>query len=217
MKVGPRTTRLLFAAWLVGLATATLCGVSVAAETRPGLKFFPDRRDKCDYFMVTEFSFGVSGSGSQDPMDEMLLTDGLGIMRNIDGSRAVGLSIDAHLAHGMVRFAPTVRFKQWLKGRSSVDLTLGYAGTPVDEEGVVGLIGDVRYYPAPWFHVRAGGCRIRDVHNIWRFSDGTVAVDETTRTRVHAGVGVGEVAGVVSWGVQAVLLASLVAAFAASY
>ena len=216
MRAAPRTARLLFAAWLVTVATGSLCGTSVAAEARRGLKFWPDRLEKCDYFMVTEFSVGLTGSASQEPMDDFLLTDALGIMRNIDGSRAVGFSLDAHLARGMVRVAPTVRFKQWLKGRSSVDLTLGYAHTPLEEEGVVGWIGDVRYYPVPWFHLRAGACRVRDVHSIWHFSDGTT-VDHTTRANVHAGIGVGEVPGVVAWGAQAILLASFVAAFAATY
>jgi hypothetical protein len=195
----------------VWLATGLLISVPepVLCDTRPvvaaphrTIVFGPDRPERCDYFFVTEFSVGATNRKSQDAVDRFLLTDGLGVMRNIDRRRALGVSIDAHLAAGAIRFAPTIRYKHWLAGRSSIDLLLGYAHTAIQQEGVTGPIVDVRYSPTQWFHVQAGACRIRNVRSIFYYPD--FHVDEDTRLRVHAGIGLGGVPGVVSWGVQAI-------------
>ncbi len=106
---------------------------------------------------------GVTSVKSQDGVDRYLFTDAIGLMRNIDRSRAVGASIDVHLTAGAFRFTPTIRFKQWLTGRRSLDLSLGYASATIEQEGVVGPIVDVRFSPTGWFHVQAGACRIRNV------------------------------------------------------
>ena len=54
---------------------------------------------------MTEFNVGVTGVKSQDGVDRFLFTDALGLMRNIDRTRAVGVSVDAHLTAGAVRSA----------------------------------------------------------------------------------------------------------------
>src|SRR4029077_587717 len=130
------------------------------AKPHRSIVFSPDRADRCDYFFVTEFNTDITGVKSQDGVDRFLFTDALGLMRNVDRTRAVGLSIDAHLTAGRLGFAPTIRVKQWLAGRSSIDLSLGYVHTPIEKEGIVGPIVNVRYSPTAWFHVQAGGCRI---------------------------------------------------------
>ena len=181
------------------------------AEPHKLLVFSQDRPDRCDYFFVTEFSTNVTGVKSQDGVDRFLFTDALGMMRNIDRTRAVGISVDTHLTAGAFRFAPTIRFKQWLAGRRSIDVVFGYAKTPLEQEGVVGAIADVRYSPTHWFHVQAGACRIRDVRSIRYYPD--YHVDEHTRLQFHAGAGLGSVPGVISWGVQAIGFGALVLAF----
>jgi hypothetical protein len=189
----------------VGIATpAPALGNASGFVTEPhkAIVFSPDRPDRCDYFFVTEFSTGITGVKSQDGADRFLFTDALGLMRNIDRTRAVGVSIDAHLTAGALRVAPTLRFKQWLAGRSSLDLSLGYAHTSIVQEGVVGPIVDVRYSPTAWFHVQAGACRIRTVSSIFYFPD--LHVDQSSRVEFYAGAGLGGVPGVISWGAQAI-------------
>jgi NADPH:quinone reductase-like Zn-dependent oxidoreductase len=172
--------------------------------------FSPDRPERCDYFWVTEFNTSVTGVNSQDAGDHYLFTDALGLMRNIDRTRAVGVSVDAHLTGGAFRFTPTLRFKQWLAGRSSIDLTLGYAHSSIVQEGVAGPIADLRYSPNAWFHVQAGACRIRNVTSIFYLPD--YQVNETTRLQLYAGAGLGGAPGVASWGAQVIGFAALVAA-----
>lgn len=183
----------------------------ISIEPHRTIVFAPDRPDRCDYFFVTEFNVGVTGVKSQDGVDRFLFTDALGLMRNIDRTRAIGVSLDAHLTAGAVRFTPTIRFKQWLAGRKSLDLSLGYASTSLEQEGVVGAIVDVRYSPTAWFHVQAGACRIRSVTSIWYYPD--YHVEEDTQFQAHAGVGLGGVPGVISWGVQAIGFAGLALTF----
>ncbi len=205
--------------WLAAMAGGLLAGAPgpVWCETSPFLEprrtivFTPDRPDRCEYFFVTEFNVSATGVKSQDGVDRFLFTDALGVMRNIDRSRAVGLSLDAHLAAGGIRFAPTIRFKQWLAGRSSLDLLVGYAHTPIEQEGVTGAIVDARYSPTAWFHIQAGACRIRSVSSIWYYPD--YHVNEDTQLAFHAGVGLGGVPGVVSWGVQGIGFGVLYAMF----
>jgi hypothetical protein len=184
----------------------------VAAPPHHAIAFSPDRGERCDYFFVTEFNVGVSGTRAmtQDAVDRYLFTDALGLMRNLDRTRAVGASIDAHLTGGAIRFTPTIRFKQWLSNRISIDLTLGYANTPVEQEGVVGPIVAVRYSPTAWFHLQAGGFRNRNVRSIQYFPD--YSVDSDTQLQLYAGAGLGGLPGLISWGVQAIGIASLAAA-----
>lgn len=196
--------------WLAVAASAVLVAGPVhaqpdtphiMAESHKPIVFSPDRPDRCDYFFVTEFSTAVTGVKSQDGLDRYLFTDALGLMRNIDRTRAVGASIDAHLSAGMVRFAPTLRFRQWLADRSSIELSLGYASASITQEGVVGAIANLRYSPAAWCHVQAGACRIRQVRSIFIFPD--YRVDQNTQLQLYAGIGLGGVPGVISWGAQA--------------
>lgn len=209
MRSQARGARGAWAACLLTAAVTLLSGTAALAQ-RSAFQFRPDRLEKCDFFLVTEFSVSVIGTGSPEPIDDLLFTDSFGIMRNIDPSHAVGLTLDAHVARGL-RLTPNVRFKQWFSRRSSIDLTLGYAHAAVEDDGVFGWIGDVRYSPAPWFHVRTGVCRIREVHAITYLPDRQV--NQTVLTRFHAGVGVGEVPGVIAWGGQVLLFATFVALF----
>ena len=210
MRSHARGARGACAAWFLAAAVTLLWGTTAHAQARPRFQFRPDRLEKCDFFFVTESSASVIGRGSMDPVDDLLFTNSFGLMANIDSSRAIGLALDVHIARGL-RLSPTVRFKQWLGRRSSVDLVVGYAHAPFDDSGIVGWNGEVRYYPTPWFHARTGVCRIRDVQAIYYFPDPHVV--GTTETRFHAGVGVGEVPGVVAWGGQLLVLAALVALF----
>ena len=160
------------------------------------IAFTPNRADRCAYYFVTEFSASVTSVKSQDRVDRFLFTDAMGLMRNVGHSQAAGLSIDSHLAAGGWRFAPTLRFKQWLAGRRSLDLSLGYASANLEQEGVVGPIVDLRYSPNGSFYAQAGACRIRNVSGITYYPQ--YHVYEQSLLQVHAGIGLGGVGGVVS-------------------
>lgn len=202
--------------WFAALTTALVAAAPASAvagspaEPHRAIVFAPDRPERCDFFFVTEFNAGFTGGTSQDGVDRYLFTDALGLMRNVDRSRAVGASIDAHLTGGAIRFAPTVRYKQWLIGRSSLDLTLGYTTAAIDQEGVVGPIVHVRYSPTSWFQLQAGACRVRNVTSSFYYP--YYHVNQTTRTHVFAGAGLGGLPGVLSWGAQAIGILALAAA-----
>jgi hypothetical protein len=190
-------------ALLVSAPACVLCDpAGDPAPPRKTIVFTPDRQDRCDYFFVTEFNASAANKEAQDVVDRILLTDALGVMRNIDRSRALGVSIDAHLIGGAIRFAPTIRFKQWLSHRASLDLTVGYASASIEQEGAVGLIADARYSPSAWFHAQVGVCRVRNVTSIFYVPEKVVNGD--TQTVLYAGVGLAGVPGVISWGAQAI-------------
>jgi hypothetical protein len=172
------------------------------AESRKTIVFSPDRPERCDYFFVTEFNASVTGAQSQDPLDSFLFTDALGVMRNVGRSSALGASVDAHLINGNLSLTPTVRFKQWLGGRSSLDLSLGYANDDLEHEGVVGPIVNARYSVNKWLHLQAGGCRVRNVTSISYVPD--YHVTEQSSFQVYGGAGLGGLPGVISWGAQAI-------------
>ena len=200
------------AAALAAAPAHALDGSLGVTEPRKTVSFSPDRHDRCDYFWITEFDASLTpGVDVRDAVDGFIFTDALGLMRNIDRSRAVGISVDAHVAAGGFRFAPTLRFKQWLAGRASLDLSLGYVTNDIEHEGVVGPIVDVRYSPNEWLHFQAGACRIRNVGFITYYPE--YSVDEQSPLRFFAGVGLGAVPGVVSWGAQAIGFATVLAMF----
>ena len=182
-----------------------------AAPPHPAVVFAPDRPDRCDFFFVTEFSASTTAAHSQNGEDDFIFTDALGLMRNVGRSQAVGLSIDAHVAAGNTRFVPTLRFKQWLAGRQSVDVLVGYAVDDPLREGVVGPIVDLRYSPNAWFYVQAGACRVRSISSIFYYPE--YQVNQESPLRFHAGLGLGGVAGVASWGAQAIAIVGLLVAF----
>jgi len=193
------------------LAGATPARSEPSPQPRKAIAFAPGRQDVCDFFLVTEFTASATGGTSEGGVDRVLFTDAFGIMRNIGESRAVGVSVDTHLAEGAIRFTPTVRFKQWFAGRQSVDLLVGYAHASLEQEGVVGPVVDVRYSPTAWFHVQAGGCRIRSVSSIFYYPD--YQVHEKSPYKIHVGAGLGGAPGAVSWGLQAIAFAGLLYAF----
>jgi len=207
---GPRFLCLaVLAAALLAAPARGRCDDAPAA--RKPFAFASGRRERCDYFLVTEFTMSRTGGSSSVDFDRMLFTDSFGVMRNIDDSRAVGLSVDAELAEGAIRLVPTLRLKQWFAGRQSVDVLVGYAGGSLTQEGVIGTVADVRYSPTPWFHVQAGGSRIRSVSSI--VYDPDYHVTEQHPFRMHVGAWLGGAPGAVTWGLQAIAFAGLLFAF----
>ena len=209
---GMRSRSIFVGRILAAVVAGTVWASSLAhAESFRTTSFTPDRPERCTFFFVTEFDAGVTGGRARDVTDRFLFTDALGLMANIDRTRAVGASLDVHLVEGAIRFTPTFRFKQWLAGRRSLDASLGYAFASAEEEGLVGTIGTIRYSPTQWFHLQAAACRVRNVTSI-RYSP-DFHVEGDTRFHLYAGVGLGGVPGIVSWGAQGVGFLTLVALF----
>jgi hypothetical protein len=80
-------------------------------------------------------------------------------------------------------------------------LSLGYANSSIEQEGVVGTIVNVRYSPTAWFHVQAGASRVRTVAP----RPGYLVyppVDEESQFQFHVGAGLGGVRGVNALGAQ---------------
>src|SRR5688500_17481424 len=125
--------------WLGLLVACLLCRPGMA-QTEPegqpeiglnmaerrGLAFNPGPDDRCRYFLVTEFSASVAPRTSQDPVDSFNFSDGLGVMKNFREGWSLGGSLDAHLARGVLKLAPTWRYKRGLSTRQSLDVVAGY-------------------------------------------------------------------------------------------
>src|SRR4029450_12924129 len=109
-----------------GAAGAEQAESESTLSVRRGLAINPCGDDGCRYFLVTEFSASVAARTTQDPVDSFIFSDALGVMKNFPGGWSLGGSIDAHLALGVLKFAPTLRYKHWLTARQSVDVVAGY-------------------------------------------------------------------------------------------
>lgn len=94
------------------------------------------------YFMVTEAGVRKTWMPVSDPLDQYIFVNSIGVMKNISHARAVGGSLDATVALGQLKFAPAVRYKQWLRGAGSVDASLGYIAG--NSRGAVGPVVSAR-------------------------------------------------------------------------
>lgn len=191
---------------------ALLACARAAQADRGTLCFNPQPGDRCGSFLITEFSTNVVSTEARDnhSMDRLIATDSFGLMRNLDGGSALGASLDLHLAQSELKFGPSLRYKRWLTGNQSLDLSLGYV-IDNDRLGLAGPIGSIRYSPVRYFYLQAGACQFREFHPV----PGTVnEYRKEMKTRVYGGLGFGGVPGAVCWGAQVVGVIVVAAAFA---
>ena len=148
----------------VGFALVVLALVPspcLAQTDRRSFSGTPQPPDRCDYFLIPEFSLNALAVKVQHGHlgDQFLYTDSFGLMKNM-GRSALGASIDVHLARAtgteaQVKVAPSVRYKRWLAGKQSLDISLGYVLRGKDP-GLEGPIGALRYSPLSTFYLQAG-------------------------------------------------------------
>lgn len=175
------------------------------AAKRKGLSFTPKPYAQCDVFFVTEFSANLLFVPVDDQMDRFLFTDSFGLMKNLTRDKALGGSIDLHLAQGVIKYAVTLRYKQWLGERQSVDLSLGFF--PDDAPGIVGPIANARYSPLQTFYVQAGVCQFKELE--WQYVPAPeyFRYHEARTYRLYTGIGCGGAAGAILWGAQLLVIA----------
>jgi hypothetical protein len=192
-----------------------------AQAERRSFSFSPQPYDRCDYFMITEFS--TSAVAMKVPhshlSDQFLFTDSFGFMKNLEGGSALGASIDLHLSDGSgdldreaIQVAPTLRYKHWLPRKQSLDLSIGYIPKGADL-GLVGPIANLRYSPLSTFYVQAGVCQFREFTLI---PGSFYEYHEERKTRLFGGAGVGGVPATIFWGVQLVGAVVVAGSLAAS-
>lgn len=195
---------------LAGLCLFGTARAQVTEETvaRKRFAFNPHPGDRCEYFLVTEFSASFSSARSpQDPVDRYVFTDSFGLMKNLGGRGAVGAAIEVSLAQGEVHYAPTARYKHWLGGMQSVEVTAGHFLS--DSPGLIGPIVTARYSPVNYFHLQAGVCRYREQWTTVTYPyiyPNSFEFHDERNYRVFGGVGLAGVPGAISWGGQAVAL-----------
>ena len=179
----------------------------LAQTERRSFPFAPQPPDRCDYFLITEFSVNALAVKVQHGHlgDQFLYTDSFGFMKN-SGRSALGASADVHLNRATgeqaeVKLAPTMRYKRWFAGKQSLDLSLGYVLRGKDP-GLEGPIGALRYSPLTTFYLQVGACQFREINPV----PGSFPYQyrEETKTRLFAGAGIGGAPGAVLWGLQVV-------------
>ena len=208
------STRALPAEDTLFRSTGEAVGVAPGNQRRP-LSFTPHRLDRCAFYMVLEASWNRGSMESGDSMDKLLITNGIGLMKNIDPRWALGGAVDLHWEGGIAKVAPTVRCRRWFAGEQSVEASLGYIANPIptddakmrSEMSLVGPIASVRYSPTPAFFVQGGVCRYRERRYIY-----DPPFDYPPRRWTHdsskafGGIGLSGPGGAVAWGVELALL-----------
>jgi len=219
------STQVLPAADTPSRSTGEAVGVAPGRQRRP-LSFTPHRLDRCAFYMVLEASWNRGSMESGDSMDKLLITNGIGLMKNIDSRWAVGGAVDLHWEGGIMKVAPTVRCRRWFAGEQSVEASLGYIanGTRTDdvlmraETGLVGPIVGVRYSPTPGFFVQGGMCRYRerryDYEGYVPYSQPSLPEHWTHDfSKAYGGIGLSGPGGAIAWGVELITLGVALALF----
>jgi hypothetical protein len=156
------------------------------------------------YFLVTEAGVRKTWMPVTDHMDQYIFVNSIGLMKNVGHRRAVGGSIDATLALGQLKFAPAVRYKQWLEKAGSLDLSLGWIGG--NSRGAVGPVLNARYSPTTFFYVEGGLCRIQDQHEGLFYYPSSPYYADPARPHLNGflGAGFGGRPGRIVWGAEVV-------------
>jgi len=224
---------------VLSLAALLLCGPATAGRLEPPdrgsdfpaaspvipaqgeqrrFSFSPGPFDRCKYFMITETSTDWVLMKVEDGFDQYIFTNSLGLMANLDAHRAVGGSIDLHLARGHLSCAPTLRYRQWFTRSQSMDLSVGYVSNhtsdPFDySPSLAGPIVNARFNLTHCLYVQGGLCRFEGPSYLNDYLITSGAPGGSAGFKAYGGIGLGGVPGVSLWGVELVGLGLLALAF----
>lgn len=181
-------------------------------NARRQLSFSPAPLARCEKFVVFEAAAAQVNVEGQDWLDDHLVRNSFGLMKNVSANRSLGGSLDLWWLQGTVAAAPTVRARQWFGGRQSVEASAGWVLNNMD--GAAGPIGCLRYSPTPLVFVEAGACGVRTMWTRWDADANVLRSGYVRDTHGFAGLGLTGGGGVVVVAGEAVAIAVLVAMLA---
>lgn len=181
-------------------------------NARRHLSFSPAPLERCENFIVFEAAAAQVNVEGQDWLDDHLVRNSFGWMKNVSDNRSLGGSLDLWWLQGTIAAAPTVRARQWFGGRQSVEASAGWVMNTMD--GVEGPIGCLRYSPTPLVFVEAGACGVRTEWSRWDADANALRSGYVRDTRGFAGLGLTGGGGVVVIAAEAATIAILVAMLA---
>ena len=202
-------------------ATDTLPGSTrepmgvVPNRQRRCVSFAPHRLDQCAFFLVLEASGNRVTMNTVDRMDEFIVTNGIGLMKNIDQRWAVGGVVELYWARGAISVAPALRCRRWFAREQSIEASLGYIPNGASNGNVVyggsvaslaGPVASARYSPIPGFFVQGGLCRYREQGYERDPLTQSFRYWSHDYPKGYGGIGLGGSGGATLWGVEALAL-----------
>ncbi len=176
------------------------------------LSFSPSPLARCENYIVFEAAAAQVNVEGQDWLDDHLVRNSLGWMKNVSSHRSLGGSLDLWWMRGTVAAAPTVRARQWFGERQSVEASAGWVLNNMD--GAAGPIGCLRYSPTPLVFVEAGACGVRTEWWFWDTNAGVLRSGYERETHAFAGLGLTGGGGLVVFAGEALTVALLIAVLA---
>ncbi len=176
-------------------------------NARRTLAFTPAPLERCDGYLVLEAAVAQVNVEANDWLDDHLVRNSIGYMKNVSPNRSLGGSLDLWWLQGTIAAAPTVRARQWFGRRQSVEASAGWVLN--DRDGAVGPIAALRYSPHPAFTLEGGVCTVQQEQFQWGLGAGLPLYRYTKRTSGFAGVGVSGGGGVVVWAAEAVAIVGI--------
>lgn len=171
-------------------------------NARKHLAFTPAPLERCDYWIVMESAASQVNIEANDWLDDHLVRNSFGVMKNVTPNRSIGGSLDLWWLQGTIAVAPTVRARQWFGRRQSVEGSAGWVLN--DRDGAVGPIACVRYSPLPAMFVEGGVCRVAVESYQWNLTPPYGSYHRYAKsTRAFGGVGLAGAGGAVVWVVEA--------------
>ncbi len=170
-------------------------------NARKHLAFTPGPLERCDYWFVMEAAAAQVNVEANDWLDDHLVRNSFGVMKNVSPSRSLGGSLDLWWLQGTIAAAPTVRARQWFGRRQSVEASAGWVLN--DRDGATGPIGCVRYSPLPAMFVEGGVCRLAVESYQWTPTPPYMNYRYAKSTRAFGGVGLAGAGGAVVWVAEA--------------
>lgn len=160
---------------------------------------------QCDWFPVFEAGVARLGTSQGEWEDNVLFTNSVGLMRNVNTRDALGASLDVHMTSGFGAWAPTVRWRRFVGTTASAEVSAGWIVN--HHLGVRGPIAQVRYAPIPQVYAQVGATQYR--HYDWSIAPGGAATASLRKdTGFFVGAGCNGVPAAVTTVVEALALAA---------
>lgn len=176
-------------------------------NARKHIAFTPAPLERCDYWIVMESAASQVNIEANDWLDNHLVRNSFGVMKNVSPRRSIGGSLDFWWMQGTIATAPTVRARQWFGRRQSVEATAGWVLN--DRDGATGPIACVRYSPLPAVFVEGGVCQVAVESYVWDPNSPNWGYRYTKSTRGFGGVGLAGAGGAIVWIAEAGAIVAL--------